>query len=106
MPALTAAYEGLAQLFRAMFEFREVRPAEGCWSTGTLVVCRDLGMSVAEQCFVSVLHDSRTPTSRKSSFPSKSPDDVEEVRALLEKYLPTAAHVMHLTEPQAFPSML
>jgi hypothetical protein len=39
-PAFTAAYEGLCQLFRAVFELREVRPAEGCWSTATFVACR------------------------------------------------------------------
>ena len=95
-PALTAAYEGLSQLFRAIFEYREVRPVEGCWTTATLVACRDLGMGVAEQCLVSVLHDARAPTSCSSSFPSKSLDDAREVGALLRKYLPAAAQVMHL----------
>lgn len=95
-PALTAAYEGLSQLFRAIFEFREVRPVEGCWSTATLVACRDLGMHIAEQCFVSVLHDAREPTSCSSSFPSESLDEAREVSALLRKYLPVAERVVQL----------
>jgi len=96
-PALTAAYEGLTQLFRAMFEYREVRPVEGCWSTATLVVCTDLGMNVAEQCFVSVLHASRIPTSRNSSFPSASPAEARKVADLLEKYIPLAYRLIHLS---------
>jgi len=96
MPAFTAAYKGLSQLFRTMFEYREVRPIEDCWSTATLVVCRDLGMNVAEQCFVSVLHDARLPTSRNSSFPSASPDEIRKLANLLEKYIPAAYRLMYL----------
>lgn len=94
-PSLTAAYEGLSQLFRAMFEYREVRPVEGCWTSATQVVCRDLGMHVAEQCFVSILHDMRNPTSRNSSFPSASAEEARKVADLLEKYLPVAHGLMY-----------
>jgi hypothetical protein len=103
-PALTAAYEGLTQVFRTMFEYREVRPVKGCWSTATLVVCRDLGMSIAEQCFVSVLHDSRIPTSRNSSFPSASPAEARKVANLLEKYIPLAYRLIHLSWLPSLPS--
>lgn len=96
-PSFTAAYEGLSQLFRTMFEYREVRPVDGCWTSATQVVCRDLGMNVAEQCFVSVLHDMRYPTSRDSSFPSASAEEAQKVADLLEKYLPVARGLMHLS---------
>lgn len=94
-PSFTAAYEGLSQLFRAMFEHREVRPIDGCWTSATQVVCRDLGMNVAEQCFVSVLHDMKKPTSRNSSFPSASVEETRKVADILEKYLPVAQGLMH-----------
>ncbi|MGO4477971.1 hypothetical protein AB4Z32_17120 [Massilia sp. 2TAF26] len=94
-PSFTSAYEGLSQLFRTMFEYREVRPVDGCWTSATQVVCRDLGMNVAEQCFVSVLHDMRNPTWRNSSFPSASAEEAQKVTDLLEKYLPVAQRLMH-----------
>lgn len=103
-PSFTVAYEGLSQLFRAMFEYREVRPVDGCWTSATQVVCRDLGMNVAEKCFVSVLHDMRKPTSRNSSFPSASVEEARKVADILEKYLPVAQGLMYqrtLTEQWA-----
>jgi hypothetical protein len=78
-----------------MFEYREVRPVDDCWASATQVVCRDLGMNVAEQCFVSVLHDMRNPTSRSSSFPSASAEEARKLADLLEKYLPVVHGMMH-----------
>lgn len=104
-PALTTAYQGLSQLFRAVFEFREVLPVEGCWSTATLVVCRDLGMHVAEQCLINALHEKLEPTSDSSSYPCRSLDEVRDVAGLLEKYLPVAAHLMRLDLPSTSPPM-
>lgn len=99
-PALTVAYAGLSQLFRAVFEFREVRPVEGCWSTATLVVCRDLGMNVAEQCFITALHDASALIARNSSFPSRSLAEATKSADLLEKYMPAAFQAMSLLPTQ------
>lgn len=95
-PAFLTAYDGFVQVVQAVLEYREVRVAEEFQLTATQVVCKDLGMNVAEQCFVNVIHGRRVETLYCSPYPPVPLEDTQKLVRLLEKYIPVAYEVIGL----------
>jgi hypothetical protein len=86
--AFGAAYDGLSQLFQAMFEYYEVRAVGDLRNAGTYVLAKSLDMHPAEQCMLSRMHDRRQRLSAECPYPQPTRDDSQALAKLLEKYLP------------------
>lgn len=90
MPIFSSAYEGFFQLVQAMFELHEVRTKDAGRSLAIQCVCRDLGMSPAEQALMGQAHARRNGTSYRSPFPPVSRAEAQTLLGILHKYLPVA----------------
>jgi actin-related protein len=95
VPAFSLAYDGLSQLFQAIFSHYEVQVKPSLRSSATQVICRELGMNISDQCFVSTIHERRNQTSYQSPFPPALPYEIENLVRILETYIPKAYKVLN-----------
>lgn len=95
MSAFSLAYDGLSQLFQAIFEHYQVQVKPSHRNSATQVICRELGMNISDQCFVSAIHERRHETSYQSPFPPLYPNEIENLVRILEMYIPKAYKVLN-----------
>jgi hypothetical protein len=96
--AFGAAYDGLSQLFQAVFEYYEVRAPAEFRTSITGVICRSLDMHPAEQCLISRANDRRHQLLTECPFPQPSPDEGRALARVLAKYIPVVRAIVTATK--------